>query len=204
MSLGGYIRSMPAGIVMLVLSVAIMALGAAVAQTLSGLLVIDFSGNSSNETQSGWVLVGATNTSASGIGNVSTVSDGEQYKIVNGDGNYVVFTYTNNATTVEIVNTSMENVTLSEDTWTTDNIIRVDSTNAIHVGRPGAYALAVKVNDTYWVRNGTVELYKYIPPSTNNNAIPSLDLGFLPGLSVVFAGLYLFLRGLRQLTRTRI
>ena len=126
------------------------------------------------------------------------------FKIVNGDGNYVVFTYTNNASAIEIVNTSMTNVTLVDDTWSTDNIVRIDSTNGIHVGRQGAYAVAINVNGALWTLNGTVELYKYIPPPSNTNTIPSLDLGFLPGLATVFAGLFLFIKGLRQVTRTRI
>ena len=32
----------------------------------------------------------------------------------------------------------------------------------------------------------------------------TLDVGFIPGLAVVFAGLFLFFKGLRQLTRTKI
>ena len=32
----------------------------------------------------------------------------------------------------------------------------------------------------------------------------TLDLGFIPGLVTVFAGLFLFLKGLRQVTRTKI
>ena len=32
----------------------------------------------------------------------------------------------------------------------------------------------------------------------------TLDLGFIPGMATVFGGLFLFLRGLRQVTRTKI
>lgn len=32
----------------------------------------------------------------------------------------------------------------------------------------------------------------------------SLDLGFIPGMAVVFGGLFLFLQGLRYVTRTKI
>lgn len=200
--LGSYLRSMPAGLAMIALSIAIMALGAVIAQSLSNMLVIDFAGSHNQTQQSGWVLVGSVSASASGIGNISDAADGEQYKIVNGD-DYVIFKYTNNKSSIEIVNTSLTNVTLASAGWHTDNIVRIDSGDNINIGTSGN-ALTIKANGAYWKRSGTVELYKYIPPSSNNNAIPALDLGFIPGMSVVFAGLYLFLRGLRQVTRTSL
>ena len=32
----------------------------------------------------------------------------------------------------------------------------------------------------------------------------SLDIGFIPGVAVTFAGLFMFLMGLRKMTRTRV
>ena len=40
--------------------------------------------------------------------------------------------------------------------------------------------------------------------ATVGGSTVSLDLGFIPGVAVTFAGLFMFLMGLRKMTRTRV
>ncbi len=206
MPLRPFLSSLPAGIVMIMLSVGVMAVGAAVASALSGRLVI------LGDPGDPWVPI-ATNVSSYTIPDengtyriIAHVSNGAVYYLVintTGDwsapANGAPTSGTGYRATIVETNATLSGGTTSTGTY---NYAAAVGYNAV----PEAWVAVVSVSGSqrvfYTISSGTAtfDIYRYEPVS----GAPGVDLGFIPGLAVSFAGLFMFLKGLRLTMRTRV
>ena len=206
-----HIRQLPAGITILILSIAVMALGSAVASLLEGHLVVNFSPQSNQSGAPAWVL------------DDPDIEPGDNVELP-ANATFMLVTYTiNNVTYYAIFNVTAKPVTLYDTNDT--NITIVDTASVaqnkgvlawdtssnrageVDIKNFNGYSKRIKHSDIFVDAQYFGAVYHVTtvtpppPPgaggsNSNNNNV--LDLGFIPGLVVVFAGLYMFLKGMRM------
>jgi len=205
--IGGYLRSLPAGFTVLILSIGIIAIGAAVASLLANNMIIKL-GSGGEPTL---IASNTTTFTLSSEGNYTklyveiNVSNTiyKMYILVNGtydnpvNGNYDI----NGTYKVTIIPINF-NATLGSTASTGGTYeFYIDDNSA-----PQTYIAVATISggkQYVIVANGVISEIK-VWDYSNASTASTIDLGFITGLAVVFAGLFMFMKGLRMLTRTRI
>ena len=224
MTLGGYTRRLPAGLAIIFLSIGIMGLGAAIAQTMQGQLVISLNHNENN----GEDVITWNGTKWTLWYIINVTGDSLYFSVYEDNASEVLALANNNASCYADIkiagfydapfggerndsgawratiyaNSGQQGYSSSPLSSTADAIFSYTASAGPYwrvLDRQGNY------KGYFGLCNNARVWYLYVPynPSNNNNNA-SLDIGFIPGVAVTFAGLLMFLKGLRMVSATRV